>query len=244
MIGWLASLKQGLHLCIQTQFKFIVPQVHNSPAFKQSDKLRQKLYCTWQRLNCCVPLPYCLLQVGIDFTASNGNPNQPNSLHFMDPRQPNSYMKAIHAVGCVIQDYDRCWFVIRLPMANTWCIKTCALLLLLSLLFCHMYRSASPELYLDFIISISQNVMFGISFACPVGSDIFMVIWVILNQWSLLVSIFMLCWPDCKPEGPLFSAEFVCESVCLHVCVSLTGTSTLHRWPILMKLGHKDPTLI
>jgi len=27
-------------------------------------------------------------------------------------------------------------------------------------------------------------------------------------------------WPDCKPEGPLFSAEFVCESVCLSVCVS------------------------
>ena len=22
-------------------------------------------------------------------------------------------------------------------------------------------------------------------------------------------------WPDCKPEGPLFSAEFVCLSVCL-----------------------------
>ena len=34
-----------------------------------------------------------------------------------------------------------------------------------------------------------------------------------------------VCWPDCKPEGPLLSAEFVCESVC--VCVSLTGTSTL-----------------
>jgi len=34
-------------------------------------------------------------------------------------------------------------------------------------------------------------------------------------------------WPDCKREGPLFSAEFVCLSVC--VCVSLTGTSTLHH---------------
>jgi len=29
--------------------------------------------------------------------------------------------------------------------------------------------------------------------------------------------IFVLCWPDCKPEGPLFSAEFVCLSVCLSV---------------------------
>jgi len=34
----------------------------------------------------------------------------------------------------------------------------------------------------------------------------------------------------------------VCLSVC--VCVSLTGTSTLQRRPILMKLGHKDPTVI
>jgi len=25
-------------------------------------------------------------------------------------------------------------------------------------------------------------------------------------------------WPDCKPEGSLFSAEFVCLSVCLSVC--------------------------
>ena len=39
------------------------------------------------------------------------------------------------------------------------------------------------------------------------------------------------CWPDCKPEGPLFSPAFVCLcvclSVCLSVCVPLTGTSTL-----------------
>jgi len=35
----------------------------------------------------------------------------------------------------------------------------------------------------------------------------------------------VVCWPDCKPEGPLFSAEFDCLSVCL----SLAGTSTLQR---------------
>jgi len=32
--------------------------------------------------------------------------------------------------------------------------------------------------------------------------------------------------------------------VCLSVCVSLTGTCTLQRWPILMKLSHTDPTVI
>lgn len=57
-------------------------------------------------------------QVGIDFTASNGDPRKHSSLHYMDPQQPNSYMKAIQSVGYVIQDYDRslllhfdiCWF--------------------------------------------------------------------------------------------------------------------------------------
>ncbi|CAH1780422.1 unnamed protein product [Owenia fusiformis] len=43
---------------------------------------------------------------GIDFTASNGNPATPQSLHYINPYEPNEYMKAIQAVGNVIQDYD------------------------------------------------------------------------------------------------------------------------------------------
>ena len=45
--------------------------------------------------------------VAIDFTASNGNPSQPNSLHFMNPYQPSQYARAIQAVGEIIQDYDQ-----------------------------------------------------------------------------------------------------------------------------------------
>ncbi|XP_061162370.1 copine-3-like [Saccostrea echinata] len=44
--------------------------------------------------------------VGIDFTGSNGNPSSPNSLHYINPYQPNEYMQAIQAVGNVCQDYD------------------------------------------------------------------------------------------------------------------------------------------
>ncbi|XP_048765643.2 copine-3-like [Ostrea edulis] len=44
--------------------------------------------------------------VGIDFTGSNGNPANPNSLHYINPYQPNEYMQAIQAVGNVCQDYD------------------------------------------------------------------------------------------------------------------------------------------
>ncbi|XP_022257177.1 copine-8-like, partial [Limulus polyphemus] len=44
--------------------------------------------------------------VAIDFTASNGDPRQPNSLHYRDPQRPNAYTLAIKAVGEIIQDYD------------------------------------------------------------------------------------------------------------------------------------------
>ncbi|XP_059361515.1 copine-8-like [Carassius carassius] len=43
--------------------------------------------------------------VAIDFTASNGNPAQPNSLHYINPYQPNVYSLALRAVGEIIQDY-------------------------------------------------------------------------------------------------------------------------------------------
>ncbi|XP_020274484.1 protein BONZAI 3 [Asparagus officinalis] len=45
--------------------------------------------------------------VAVDFTASNGNPQSPQSLHYIDPRGClNSYQQAISGVGEVIQFYD------------------------------------------------------------------------------------------------------------------------------------------
>uniref|UniRef100_A0A4W4H7V4 C2 domain-containing protein n=1 Tax=Electrophorus electricus TaxID=8005 RepID=A0A4W4H7V4_ELEEL len=44
--------------------------------------------------------------VGIDFTASNGNPREPSSLHYINPLGSNEYLSAIWAVGQIIQDYD------------------------------------------------------------------------------------------------------------------------------------------
>lgn len=45
--------------------------------------------------------------VAIDFTASNGNPRLPDSLHYIDPTgRPNAYQKAILDVGEVLQFYD------------------------------------------------------------------------------------------------------------------------------------------
>ncbi|TSK38535.1 Protein NLRC5 [Bagarius yarrelli] len=45
-------------------------------------------------------------KVGIDFTASNGNPREPSSLHYINPMGSNEYLSAIWAVGQIIQDYD------------------------------------------------------------------------------------------------------------------------------------------
>jgi len=44
--------------------------------------------------------------VAVDFTGSNGHPRSPNSLHYINPYQPNQYMRALTAVGEVCQDYD------------------------------------------------------------------------------------------------------------------------------------------
>ena len=46
------------------------------------------------------------LVVAIDFTASNGNPNDPKSLHFMNATVDNEYIYAIKSVGSVLAPYD------------------------------------------------------------------------------------------------------------------------------------------
>ncbi|XP_005056990.1 PREDICTED: copine-1 isoform X4 [Ficedula albicollis] len=44
--------------------------------------------------------------VGVDFTASNGDPKSPDSLHYISPDGINEYLIAIWSVGSVVQDYD------------------------------------------------------------------------------------------------------------------------------------------
>ncbi|KAI2661692.1 Copine-5 [Labeo rohita] len=55
----------------------------------------------------CLPVSTQIhFTVAIDFTASNGNPSQSTSLHYMNPYQMNAYAMALKAVGEIIQDYD------------------------------------------------------------------------------------------------------------------------------------------
>jgi len=48
------------------------------------------------------------LIVGVDYTASNGDPNDPNSLHYRNPNgAPTEYMQAIRCIGDILAYYDR-----------------------------------------------------------------------------------------------------------------------------------------
>lgn len=61
-------------------------------------------YCPEQHHGTLISI---LFQVAIDFTASNGDPRNSCSLHYIHPYQPNEYLKALVAVGEICQDYDR-----------------------------------------------------------------------------------------------------------------------------------------
>ncbi|XP_012938901.1 copine-8 [Aplysia californica] len=84
---------------------------------KQAKKKSYKNSGEIQILSCKIQPQYSFLDfvkggmqmnftVAIDFTASNGNPNQSSSLHYLNPYQPNQYAAAIQAVGEIVQDYD------------------------------------------------------------------------------------------------------------------------------------------
>lgn len=44
--------------------------------------------------------------VGIDFTGSNGNPADPNSLHYVQPGRLNQYQRAILSLGEILEKYN------------------------------------------------------------------------------------------------------------------------------------------
>eukprot|EP00731_Ephydatia_muelleri_P028931 Em0020g575a len=46
------------------------------------------------------------LITAVDFTASNGNPSDPNCLHYISPVKDNEYLQAIKSVGSVLAPYD------------------------------------------------------------------------------------------------------------------------------------------
>lgn len=46
------------------------------------------------------------LIIGVDFTLSNGHPEKPDSLHFLNGPEPNPYERAIMSCGSIVANYD------------------------------------------------------------------------------------------------------------------------------------------
>lgn len=67
---------------------------------------RGPVFCHPPRTSADALLLDCHLQVGVDFTGSNGDPRSPDSLHYISPNGVNEYLTAIWSVGVVVQDYD------------------------------------------------------------------------------------------------------------------------------------------
>jgi len=70
--------------------------------FRQASVVQVPTFLDYIRGGCEISMV-----VAVDFTASNGDPRNPTSLHHIDPSHPNQYEMAIHAVGSIVASYDR-----------------------------------------------------------------------------------------------------------------------------------------
>jgi hypothetical protein len=94
----------------KTEFKCINPK---KAASKKSYKDSGKVYLKYLEV---ITQPSFLdyiqggtalnFSVAIDFTGSNGDPQDPRSLHFRNQTGSNQYTQAIEAVGEIIEEYD------------------------------------------------------------------------------------------------------------------------------------------
>eukprot|EP01119_Soliformovum_irregulare_P011920 TRINITY_DN3051_c0_g1_i1.p1 TRINITY_DN3051_c0_g1~~TRINITY_DN3051_c0_g1_i1.p1 ORF type:complete len:604 (+),score=195.97 TRINITY_DN3051_c0_g1_i1:84-1895(+) len=89
------------------QFELILPRKQKKKSYKNSGIIQLKEFeviKTHSFLEYITGGCEISLIVAIDFTASNKDPRDPNSLHFMGPH--NEYMRAISSVGSILADYD------------------------------------------------------------------------------------------------------------------------------------------
>ncbi|XP_063221312.1 copine-8-like isoform X2 [Bacillus rossius redtenbacheri] len=89
-------------------YRLVNPQKASKSSYKSSGEIRleyfeiRKIHSFMDYIRGGMQL-HCTF--AIDFTASNGDPTLPASLHHVGP-SPNLYEQAILAVGTIVQDYD------------------------------------------------------------------------------------------------------------------------------------------
>ncbi|XP_006641267.2 copine-7 [Lepisosteus oculatus] len=89
--------------CVNPKYKMKKRNYKNSGVVILSDL---KLHRVYSFLDYIMGGCQIHFTVAIDFTASNGDPRNSCSLHYINPYQPNEYLKALIAVGEICQDYD------------------------------------------------------------------------------------------------------------------------------------------
>ncbi|XP_077307137.1 copine-7 isoform X3 [Lithobates pipiens] len=89
--------------CINPKYKIKKRNYKNSGLVILSD---MKIHRVYSFLDYIMGGCQIHFTVAIDFTASNGDPRNSCSLHYINPYQPNEYLKALVAVGEICQDYD------------------------------------------------------------------------------------------------------------------------------------------
>uniref|UniRef100_A0A8C9WCP1 Copine 7 n=1 Tax=Scleropages formosus TaxID=113540 RepID=A0A8C9WCP1_SCLFO len=89
--------------CINPKYKLKKRNYKNSGVVILSDL---KLHRVYSFLDYIMGGCQIHFTVAIDFTASNGDPRNSCSLHYINPYQPNEYLKALIAVVEICQDYD------------------------------------------------------------------------------------------------------------------------------------------
>ncbi|KPP62283.1 copine-7-like [Scleropages formosus] len=103
--------------CVNPKYKSKKRHYKNSGLVILSELKVSPLTPLWEPMRCHLHRVYSFLDyimggcqihftVAIDFTASNGDPRNSCSLHYINPYQPNEYLKALIAVGEICQDYD------------------------------------------------------------------------------------------------------------------------------------------
>ena len=94
----------------KTEFEVIHPEKQkNKKNYKNSGKVMLKFFELVTEPSFVDYLQGGLalnFSVAVDFTASNGNPQDPNSLHHLSNIGENQYTQAIRAVGEIIEPYD------------------------------------------------------------------------------------------------------------------------------------------
>ncbi|KAB0383079.1 hypothetical protein FD755_004996 [Muntiacus reevesi] len=89
--------------CVNSKYKQKKRNYKNSGVVILADL---KLYRVYSFLDYVMGGCQIHFTVAIDFTASNGDPRNSCSLHYINPFQPNEYLQALVAVGEICQDYD------------------------------------------------------------------------------------------------------------------------------------------